>query len=620
MSEHDHDSQRPALSDRPERRDDNRRDDRGGYRRDDRDGRRDDRRGNGDDDRRDNRRDTDQGAEYGTGRVRFGGRARDTDPSRRTVNRPGERAKQGDKPRTVAFETLRAVSDGAYANLELPKRLREAHLRGRDAAFATELVYGVTRMRGLYDSIIERCAGRPLAEIDPPVLDVLRLGAHQALGMRVPAHAAVDATVGLARAVVGAGPSSFTNAVLRRITEKPWDDWLRIVAPGAGHREVGADEAPAPAETAESAPAGARPFVAPTSLDDVAVAQSHPVWIVRALRNALLTHGTSTPETVDADLLDLLHAHNVPAEVALVARPGLAEVDELLDAGATPGRLSPVAAVLSDGGDPGAIPAVRTGRAAVQDEGSQLVVLTLVHAYDALRAAADAPAAADESAGSSTRSATDGPDTSDDGTSEGPRWLDLCAGPGGKAGLLAPLAIPRGATLFANEVSEHRADLVEATVAAAMDAGADVFVGVGDGRALGSEEPGGFDLVLVDAPCTGLGALRRRPDARWRRVPGDVADLTVLQEDLLRSGLDALAPGGVLGYVTCSPHAAETRQVITRVLRDRSDIEILDAPEQLNQVTRSGAGDVGSGPFVQLWPHVHGTDAMFLALLRRTTF
>lgn len=479
----------------------------------------------------------------------------------------------------TAFATLRAVSEGAYANLELPKQLREARLHGRDAAFVTELVYGVTRMRGLYDAIIERCAGRALADIDPPVLDVLRLGAHQILGMRVPPHAAVDGSVALARAEVGFGASSFTNAVLRRVSETSLTEWLATVAPGAGRRA---------SSHGHDAPT---PFVAPTSLDDVAVARSHPAWMVRALRQALLAHGSSTQDTVDADLLDLLHAHNVPADVTLVARPGLAEVEELYDEATEPGRWSPYAVRLTGGGDPHAFPAVRQTRAAVQDEGSQLLVLALVHAFDQVHAARS-------------------------GEEDAPRWLDMAAGPGGKAGLLAALSIPRGATLFANEVSEHRADLVESTVRAATDAGADVFVGVGDGRTIGAEEPRGFDLVLLDAPCTGLGALRRRPDARWRRVPSDVADLSALQEELLASGLDALAPGGVLAYATCSPHDVETLQVVRRVLRDRDDIEVLDATEHVHAV----AGEdipLGSGPFVQLWPHQTDTDAMFLALLTR---
>ena len=530
-------------------------------------------------------------ARSGTGRVSHGGRARTNDPGRRSAQRPSERRRSADPARAVAYRTLRATSEGAYANLDLPARLREARLDTRDAAFATELVYGVTRLRGFYDAVIARGAGREVTAIDAPVLDALRLGAHQLLGMRVPAHAAVDATVGLVRAEIGAGPASFVNAVLRRVSEKPVTRWQEIVAPRGGvtrhHDEDGVGEV----ESAQ---------VDPLDLADVAVAFSHPVWIVRAVRAALLAHGASTPESVDADLLALLAADNSPADVTLVARPGLVDLEELLAAGARRGRYAPTAAILVGGGDPARLPAVRDGRAAVQDEGSQLLVHALVHAYD-------------EAAASTHRA--EGP----------PRWLDLCAGPGGKAGLLAALAIPRGAQLFCNEVSEHRADLVEATLGAAMDAGAEVFVGVGDGRGVGREEPASFDLVLLDAPCTGLGALRRRPDARWRRTPADVADLTALQEELLASGLDALRLGGVLGYATCSPHDAETLQVLQRTLRARADVRLLDARAHLGAVSLApglvdpapaGAAEVVART-AQLWPHRHGTDAMFLALLTR---
>jgi 16S rRNA (cytosine967-C5)-methyltransferase len=242
-----------------------------------------------------------------------------------------------------------------------------------------------------------------------------------------------------------------------------------------------------------------------------------------------------------------------------------------------------------DGGDPGAIPAVRDGRAAVQDEGSQLVALAL----------ANVPV-----------------------DSRGPeQWLDLCAGPGGKAGLLAGLAIESGADLTANEVSDHRTDLVRQTlrpaISKAREVGRSVTVRTGDGRSVGEDEPGRYDRVLVDAPCTGLGALRRRPEARWRRTPADLADLGKLQRALLASAIDATAVGGVIAYATCSPHLAETSFVVGDVTKRRADVELLDAREFVRGADGSPVVVAGVGPTVQLWPHVHGTDGMFLALLRK---
>ncbi len=255
--------------------------------------------------------------------------------------------------------------------------------------------------------------------------------------------------------------------------------------------------------------------------------------------------------------------------------------------GATRGRLAPTAVVL-DSGDPGALAPVRDGRAAVQDEGSQLVALAL--------------AAVPVETGSARE-----------------RWLDLCAGPGGKAGLLAGLALERDADLVANEVNPNRTDLVRQTLAAAIARGrpGQVTVRTGDGRDIGAAEPDAYDRVLVDAPCTGLGALRRRPEARWRRQPADVPPLATLQRELLTSALDATRPGGVVAYATCSPHLGETRFVVSDVVKRRPDVELVDAAGVV--VDRDGrpVEGTGDGPFVQLWPHRHDTDGMFLALLRR---
>lgn len=483
-------------------------------------------------------------------------------PRQKSRTAPSARARSGDVPRTTALRVLRAVvEDGAYANLELPKALRRARLSGRDAAFATELTYGTLRMQGFYDAVIAEAAQRPVGRLDGGVLDVLRMGAHQVLGMRVPEHAAADQSVALARAAAGQGAAGLVNAVMRRIGERSREEWLELVTP--------------------SEPVAER----------LAVSHSHPVWVVKALRQALIGHGVATPETADGVLEELLEAHNVPADVSLVARPGLAEVDELLAAGAQAGRWSPFAAEL-DGGDPGAVDAVREGRAAVQDEGSQLLALAL--------AAVPVDGRTD---------------------SRPEQWLDLCAGPGGKAGLLAALALQQGADLVASEVSEHRADLVRQTLRPALEAaeaaGRAITVRTGDGREVGEDEPEAYDRVLVDAPCTGLGALRRRPEARWRRQPGDLVGLGPLQRDLLASAIEATRPGGVIAYATCSPHLSETTFVVRDVLKKRDDVEQLDARDHLAGAAVAEMTDLGAGPHAQLWPHRHGTDGMFLALLRK---
>lgn len=302
----------------------------------------------------------------------------------------------------------------------------------------------------------------------------------------------------------------------------------------------------------------------------LSVSQSHPRWIVGALHD-VLRRAPGGP----ARLADLLEVNNTPAPVTLAVRPGLGEVADLVEqTGGTAGRWSPYAVRLP-GGDPGSIAAVRDGAAGVQDEGSQLMVTALVRA---------------------------------EVTGRDEHWLDMCAGPGGKAALLAAVAATRGARLTALDQHAHRADLVRSALRAIPG---DHVVEQADATRAGWR-PGGADRVLVDVPCTGLGVLRRRPEARWRRTPSDIAALAPVQRGLLAAALDAVRPGGVVAYVTCSPHRAETDLVVADVLRQRTDVVAEPAAELLPEVGGAAAGDA-----VRLWPHLHDTDGMFLAVLRR---
>jgi 16S rRNA (cytosine967-C5)-methyltransferase len=455
-----------------------------------------------------------------------------TGPRKRPDTR---RPPEVDPARQVALDLLAAVRErGAYANLALPELIAAAGLHGRDAALATELSYGTCRAFGQLDAIVGAGGDRQLAELDGPVLDALRLGAYQLLRTRIPPHAAVSATVDLVRAGRHPGAAGYVNAVLRRVSEADLDSWIQRLAPDSSTDPIGY----------------------------LALATSHPRWIVSALSDAL---GGRRDELEVA-----LRADDAPPAVHLIARPGRIDRDELVTmAAAEPARYSPFGVYLS-AGDPGAIAAVVDGRAAVQDEGSQLVAIAL------------------------TAATIDGADSN---------WLDLAAGPGGKAGLMGALAAQRGAWVDAVEVSTHRANLVSRTTS-----GLPVTVRVADGRHPDLPE-GSYDRILLDAPCSGLGALRRRPESRWRRDPSDVADLVRLQRELLDSAARLVRPGGLIGYVTCSPHLSETAGVIGR---RPAGLDLVDARPYL-----PGVPDLGDGPTAQLWPHRHGTDAMFLALLRR---
>jgi 16S rRNA (cytosine967-C5)-methyltransferase len=499
--------------------------------------------------------------------------------------RPAQRSDRpahADPVRRAACDVLLAVAGrDAYANLLLSVVLRERGITGRDAALATELCYGTLRGQGTYDAILGVCSDRRVDRMDPPVREVLRMGVHQLLATRIAAHAAVATSVDVAKDLAGRRPAGFVNAVLRRVATRDLDAWLAVVAPDR-HADPGGY---------------------------LAVRHSYPRWIVGAFADALgEPPGDGLAETEAA-----LAAGNVAPKVTLCALPGRCDPGELAASpGCEPARLSPFGAYVTQG-DPAAVSAVSRHRATVQDEASQLAALAL------------------------TRAELTGPDG---------LWLDMCAGPGGKASLLAGLAAGRGARLVASDAREHRARLVRDALtppppvphpAAALPADAaprsasarpptarhpdaapppaSTGTLVADGTAP-AWRPGVFDRVLADVPCSGLGSLRRRPESRWRRSPADVTGLARLQRTLLEAAVDSARPGGVIAYVTCSPHVAETREVLAGLLRDRQDVEVLDAPALLPEVTGlSGAEPFGK--YAQFWPHRHGTDAIFLAVIRR---
>lgn len=456
--------------------------------------------------------------------------------------RPGKRQEGGliqaalaagvDAPRAVAFDVVRRVSeDDAFANLILPKALRKQKLKGRDAAFATEITYGTLRTLGVVDAVIAECSSRGLEDISPAVVDALRLGTYQVLYTRVEPHAAVDTTVRLVEAAGEVKAKGFANGIMRTITRTPAKVWLDKLAPQG-------------------------------EIAGIAFKHAHPTWIAESFSRVLGLGELEAALAADSDR----------PSVHLVARPGEISAEELaLMTGNEEGRYSPYA-VYMESGDPGQLEPVRQGLAAVQDEGSQLIARAVCEAT------------------------LEGEDTG--------RWLDLCAGPGGKAALMGALARIDSAHVDAVEVSPHRAALIEKTVS---DLPVDVHVA--DGRNPGVGE--GFDRVLVDAPCSGLGALRRRPEARWRKAESDITELNQLQFELLSSALNLVRPGGVVIYSTCSPDLRETRGIVDRAVRELG-AEELDAHALIPDM-----GDVGHEKSVQMWPHRHGTDAMFFAALRR---
>jgi 16S rRNA (cytosine967-C5)-methyltransferase len=450
----------------------------------------------------------------------------------KVLSSPGSsfRKPRPDASRLLAFEILTQVNrHEAYANLLLPKALGESSLEQRDRGFVTELVYGTLRMQGRHDWILSQVSQRPWESVDEGIIDAARMGVHQLYEMRVPTHAAVSATVELARKVLGESKATYVNALLRKVSASTLEDWLVFI-----------DEIP-------------------DQVERLSIKYSHPEWIVSSYFDLL----RDEPEVINA-----LQANNVPASPTLVAWPGRSTQSELVALGGSATAYSPFGSTSVE--IPSEIDLVRNRMAGIQDEGSQLV------AYVFSQAAMDQ---------------TD--------------WLDLCAGPGGKAALISSIAMQSGKDFVANEISPARARLVEQVIA-----GGEVWVG--DGRTL-SERGRVFGAVIADVPCTGIGALRRRPEVRWRRKPSDLSGLTKLQAELLDSAISLVGIGGVIGYATCSPHLAETKVQISSALKRHVNIRQISVepylPANLKNAVVNGS--------MQLWTHRHGTDAMFLTLFER---
>jgi 16S rRNA (cytosine967-C5)-methyltransferase len=429
----------------------------------------------------------------------------------------------------LAFDLISEVNrNDGYSNLLLPQALTASSLDERDRNLVTELVYGTIRMQGKHDWILSQISDRPWSEVDAGIVDVARMGVHQIHEMRIPDHAAVAATVEVARKRVGESKASFVNALLRSVTRKSMQEWF------------------APLEEIKD------------PIERMSIQYSHPEWIISAYYDLLKDW-----EQVESALA----INNVPALPTLVAWPGYSTQADLVAIGAEPTKFSELGARWK--GNPGTLELIRHRLAGVQDEGSQLVA-TLFASF-----------------------------------AGGHKWLDLCAGPGGKAALLSSIARERSIDFTANEISTPRAQLVQRVVHGAR-------VWTGDGRYI-AEHNERFDAILIDAPCTGLGALRRRPEVRWRRNLQDLRELTSLQRELIESAISALEPRGVLGYATCSPHLAETTVHVIDILKKHPELELLDVTPNLP----NGLEDAVRGGAMSLWTHRHGTDAMFLAIFAK---
>ena len=387
--------------------------------------------------------------------------------------------------RRAALRALAAVDDGAWSTTVVPEVVADLD-DDRDRRFASHLAYDTIRWHGTLDWLLDHVLSRPMADVEPALRRVLRLGALQLWRAHVPARAAVSTSVALARDAVPAkrakGAGGFVNGVLRALSRQLGE----ITWPDEADDPVG----------------------------HLSRTTGHPVWLVRERVEAL---GAD-------DAARLLAADNDPPGLTLRAtgdRDTLVAELRTLGLDAEPTRRAP-RGVRVPGADPRRLACVVEGRAVPQDEASMLVVAAT-------------------------------------GACPGDRVLDLCAGPGGKTGDLAARVGGTG-TVTAVEPYPHRADRVRATL---TRLGLGVDVRVADGREVDLDEP--VDVALVDAPCTGLGTGRRRPEVRWRRTPEDVDALVELQVELVTHAAGQVRAGGTLTYAVCTWTQRETVEVVERV-------------------------------------------------------
>jgi 16S rRNA (cytosine967-C5)-methyltransferase len=425
----------------------------------------------------------------------------------------------------------------AYANLLLDARLRRSRLAGADRALATELTYGVLRWQGKLDWILAQVLDRPITALDRPVRQILRLGAYQLRCLsRIPAFAAVDEAVRLARRARAGRSAAYVNAVLRSVARHSQDAAPDLLADPVGYWEgVG----------------------------------SHPRWLVERWVARL------GPE----DAGRLMEANNTAPPLTVLTntlKTGVEDVGRALAevaADVVPGRWVPGAFSLRGAGGPADLPGFASGWLIPMDEAGALPVLAL----DPL---------------------------------PGQRVLDACAGGGSKSALIAARVGSEG-DVVALDQSPRALRRLEA---AARRLGlAAVRPRLADARTAGAQWPGRFPRVLVDAPCTGLGTIRRRPEIRWRRRPEDLPRAAALQRELLEGVAAAVAVGGLLVYSTCSVEPEETDEVIAAFLAAHAEFRLDDPRPALGR-----AAVLADGPgTLRAWPHRHGTDGFFVARLRR---
>ncbi|MWC26716.1 16S rRNA (cytosine(967)-C(5))-methyltransferase RsmB [Paenibacillus sp. MMS18-CY102] len=453
--------------------------------------------------------------------------------------------------REVALDVLVKIErEGAFSNLVLNSALQYAELSRADAGLATELVYGTLQRRLSIDHALSSLAAKGLGKLEPWVLQLLRLSAYQLLFLdRVPAHAAVNEAVTIAKRRGHAGISGMVNGMLRNLLRRREE-----LAP-----EAAADSAASPALR-------------------IALSHSYPEWLVARW---IAAYGEEAAEQICA-------AGNEPPHASIRVNPLRATREEaiaiLAESGieAAKSAVSPSGVIAQRGGSLADTIGFRDGRWSIQDESSMLV------------AQAARPAA-------------------------GMNVLDCCAAPGGKTTHLAELMGNVG-RVIANDVHPHKQALIQQQ---AERLGLTCVETVtGDAAELGQRySPESFDLVLLDAPCSGLGVIARKPEIKWTKSEGDIRDIAAIQKKLINGVAGLVKPDGRLVYSTCTIDRDENDFQIRQFLKDHPEYTLdTEWPVELLEALRS-AGAV-QGEFtgaLQLLPNHFGSDGFYIATMRKRT-
>jgi 16S rRNA (cytosine967-C5)-methyltransferase len=438
--------------------------------------------------------------------------------------------------RVAAFEVLlRVEQQNSYA-AELLHSARYEAVSSSDHRLATELVMGVLRWRALLDKDIAERSSQKLARLDPEVLTALRIGAYQLLFLdRVPERAAVHESVELVKRAKKRSAVAFTNAVLRKFAG---------TARARNHISG---------------------IAAATDSNELTDRAAHPPWLVERWVEQF---------GIEAAVQICTYNQRVP-ETAV--RVNGAAADELKKAGIqlAPGfLLTSACRVVS--GDITSTPAIREGRATIQDEASQLVALLV---------------------------------------GKGASILDCCAAPGGKTRVLVERN--PNANIVAVDLHAHRARLMRKLVT-----NANVQIIAADIRKPPFTTL--FDCVLADVPCSGTGTLARNPEIKWRLKPEDVADLQRRQLEILQSAMRRVADGGRLVYSTCSLEKEENAEVVEEAMASDRSFRLLNSEEELARLRSEGelrledSSSLTSGPYLRTIPGVHPCDGFFAAILQKS--